>query len=75
MRQIGDEYRHDPFKAIGTSAIDNKALSNKMAVEHAAYANNTFAERAHNYCTKKTADLSSSEFSDQEASNFKNCLV
>ncbi len=64
MRQIGDEYRHDPFKAIGTTAIENKSMNNKVAVEHAAYVNNTFAERAHKYCAIRAADLSSENFSE-----------
>ena len=74
MRQIGDEYRFDPFLPIQTAAVENKTLGARQQIEHNAYAKNTFAERAHKYCTAKVVNLNSNGFSDAENQGFANCL-
>ena len=74
MRQIGDEYRFDPFLPMTTQSVENKSLGAKQQVEHQAFLKNTVAERAHKYCTAKVINLGNNQFSDAEAQGFSNCL-
>ena len=74
MRQIGDEYRVDPFKAIGTAAVESGNYSKYLEQEHATHSKNTFNKRAHQFCTNKVVDLNSPSFSKAEAAAFTNCV-
>ena len=47
MRQIGDEYRIDPFHVDSSAEIQLKPLTPALARGHEAWTRNTYAVRAH----------------------------
>ena len=75
MRQIIDDLRVDPYKAIGTTAVGLPELTAKQAQEHAAWLRNTYAQSAHRWCTKNAGfNLSKAVMSESEEKSFANCL-
>ena len=73
MRQIGDEYRIDPKEPDGSTPIQFAQMTPALAKGHQAWTRNTYAERAHKYCSG-TLNLSNGSFSDQETTRFQTCL-
>lgn len=53
MRQPGNEFRVDPYKAIGTEAIPVPELPPSFAKDHQRWANNAYIARQHNFCAKQ----------------------
>jgi len=74
MRQIGDEYRPDPNKAIGTSFIPQPDLSADQAKAVAAWMHNQRISFAYKYCTNKTINFSKGSVGDGEGKAFSACL-
>ena len=73
MRQIGDEYRIDPNVPDGSEPIKFATLPQSLAKGHQAWSRNTYAERAHKFCSS-TLDFRSGNFSDAETNRFQVCM-
>lgn len=50
MRQPGNEFKIDPFKAIGTEEMPAPVLSGQFAKDHAHWVSNTSIARQHKFC-------------------------
>lgn len=53
MRQPGNEFKADPFQAIGTAIIPAPQLPASFEKDHSRWANNGFLARQHNFCGKQ----------------------
>ena len=73
MRQIGDEYRIDPHEVDGSGEIQYAQMTPALAKGHQAWTRNTYAERAHKYCSG-TLNFNNGSFSDEETNRFQTCL-
>ena len=66
MKQITDEYRQDPTKAIGLEEIAVPVIPASFKPVHDRWVNNTSVSRQHAFCAKlclnfKVATMDSSE--------------
>ena len=50
MRQPGNEFKIDPYKAIGTVEMPNPILQGTFAKDHEHWQNNTSIARQHRFC-------------------------
>ena len=73
MRQIGDDFSHDPLAPRPTQAIAAPDMNPAMVAYNKAWQTATYMSRAHKYCSGML-DLSSSELGEKEASNITACM-
>ena len=50
MRQPGNEFKIDPFKAIGTVEMPSPVLQGTFLKDHEHWQNNTSISRQHKFC-------------------------
>ena len=73
MRQIGDDFAVDPREPASSAEIGDPVMTPALMRDHKAWLRNTFATRAHAFCSK-TLNFSEGVFTDSETNNFNACL-
>ena len=54
MRQIGDDFRPDPFKPVKLSNIEQPTMSAQDLAQWRQYTRNQFLEHSYKYCSDKS---------------------
>ena len=74
MRQPGNEFKIDPFQAIGTAEIPAPTLPASLLKDHQRWATNAFLARQHGFCGKVCVSLSAATLSKDEESCLHTCF-
>ena len=75
MRQIGDDYRRDPFKPMTTGVISPpEALSAAQEAELSQYQRNQFLKFAYDNCGAQF-EKNNRSLSAEDKATFNNCIA
>mmetsp|Transcript_44183 Transcript_44183/g.42902 ORF Transcript_44183/g.42902 Transcript_44183/m.42902 type:complete len:92 (-) Transcript_44183:94-369(-) len=74
MRQIGDDFKVDPYKSIGTTEVPVPKISEYFAPVHTRWLQNTLHTKSHNYCAKMCLNFKNASMDGNEKSCLTNCF-
>ena len=74
MRQPGNEFKIDPFKAIGTIEIPAPVIPAHFQKDHERWAIDTILARQHKFCANLCVNFTSTDgINESEKACFKTC--
>ena len=73
MRQFGEDFAFDPHKSISTEPVPAPDMNAQMIADHKAWTRNTFASRAHKFCSS-SLNFTNGDMTDVEMNSFNACM-